>query len=67
MINVKVNNQNLQFKANSTLDSILESLEISPQGIALALNHSIITKSEWPTCTLNEGDNVIIITATQGG
>lgn len=67
MINIKVNNQNHKLKLNSSLDNVLEMLDISPQGIALAVNQDIITKSLWKTCTLTEGDNVLIITATQGG
>lgn len=67
MINIKVNNQNHKFKVNSTLDQVLEMLDISPQGIALAVNQDIITKSLWKTCTLTEGDSILIITATQGG
>ncbi|MDN3666833.1 sulfur carrier protein ThiS [Algibacter miyuki] len=67
MINIKVNNQNHKFKVNSTLDQVLDMLDISPQGIALAVNQDIITKALWKTYTLTEGDSVLIITATQGG
>ncbi|MEL0649801.1 sulfur carrier protein ThiS [Algibacter sp. TI.3.09] len=67
MINIKVNNQNHKFKVNSTLDQVLEMLNLSPQGIALAVNQDIITKLLWSTHTLTEGDSVLIITATQGG
>tara|TARA_R110002050_G_scaffold104052_6_gene213326 strand:- start:32705 stop:32908 length:204 start_codon:yes stop_codon:yes gene_type:complete len=67
MINIKVNNTRHQFKSDSSLESILNQLEISTNGIALAVNLKIITKAKWKTQTLNEADEILIIKATQGG
>jgi len=67
MINIKVNNTIHQFQADSSLGIVLNELEIATNGIAVAVNQNIITKTNWNTQTLNEGDEVLIIKATQGG
>jgi len=67
MINIKVNNTIHQFQTTSSLVTILNELEIATNGIAVAVNQNIITKTDWNTQTLNEGDEVLIIKATQGG
>ena len=67
MINIKVNNTTYQFQSKVTLDQIINQLDISVNGIAVAINQSIITKSDWTSTTPNDGDTVLIIKATQGG
>jgi sulfur carrier protein len=39
----------------------------SPQGIAIALNGSVIRRRDWGTTPLAEGDRVEIVRAMQGG
>jgi sulfur carrier protein len=36
-------------------------------GVAVAVNHQVIPKSQWANTELKEHDQVIIIRATQGG
>lgn len=67
MINIKVNNATHQFNKGCALESILNQLDIPTNGIALAVNQNIITRTNWNTTTLNDGDSVLIIKATQGG
>ena len=67
MINIKVNNTIHQFQTASSLATILNELEIMTNGIAVAINQNIITKTDWNTQALNEGDEILIIKATQGG
>jgi len=40
---------------------------ISSKEVTVALDGSVVTKSEWKTTIINENNNLIIITATQGG
>ncbi len=37
------------------------------KGIAVALNHQVIPASAWPNTPLSDKDQILIITATQGG
>lgn len=36
-------------------------------GIAVAVNESVIPKSNWANTQIQENDNILVITATQGG
>lgn len=67
MINIIVNDTPHLFRSETTLDLIIKELKISENGIAVAVNENIITKSAWNTKTLNENDKVLVIRATQGG
>lgn len=67
MINIKVNKTRHQFQRHSSLEFILNVLDISINGIAVAINQNIISKVDWSTTTLAEGDQIDIVTATQGG
>lgn len=67
MITVKVNNKEHQFLATISLQEILEQLKITSNGIAVAVNQNIITKSDWSISKLSHNDSILIIKATQGG
>ena len=66
-ITVRVNNKEHQLPENSSVQSALDQLNIKQHGIAIAINDSIITKSSWSDTTLKANDNILVITATQGG
>lgn len=67
MITVNVNNTAHTFNSPSSLQDLLKQLAISEKGIAVAVNNQIISKSDWTKHELTEGENVLIIRATQGG
>ena len=67
MITVNVNNIAHTFILPSNLQDLLTQLKISEKGIAVAVNNQIVTKNDWNRCELSEGENVLIIRATQGG
>lgn len=67
MITISVNNKDHQIEAAKSLQEILEELEVTVNGVAVAINQSIITKSEWSNTQLIDKDEVLIIKATQGG
>jgi sulfur carrier protein len=66
---LKINNQIKQFTANSLTVQALLDLEIplKQNGIALAINNTVIPKSEWNSHLIQETDDILIISATQGG
>ncbi len=67
-MNVFVNNQTCELEKDSNLNSALEKNGISGQrGIAVAVNNSVIPKTEWQHKILSENDKITIIKATQGG
>ena len=67
MITIKVNNQPKEIPENSSVASLLQTLEQPEKGIAVAINQQIITKTDWDTKAVTNGDDILIIQATQGG
>ncbi|MBK5191908.1 MAG: sulfur carrier protein ThiS [Flavobacteriaceae bacterium] len=67
MITVNVNNTAHTFNSHSSLQDLLTQLNISQNGIAVAVNNQIISKTDWCQHQLAEGENLLIIKATQGG
>jgi len=49
--------------------ALIEELAIpgAPQGIAVAVNGSLVPRSQWPACALAAGDAIEIVRATRGG
>ena len=66
---LKINNQTKQFTTDSLTVQALLDLEIpvKQNGIALAINNTVIPKSNWNSHLIKETDDILIISATQGG
>ncbi|WP_366186450.1 sulfur carrier protein ThiS [Flavobacterium ovatum] len=66
---LKINNQIKQFTADALSIQALLDLEIPQKqnGIAVAINSNVIPKSNWDHHHLSETDDILIISATQGG
>jgi len=53
---------------SKSLGELLGEYHLSNKtGIAVALNSSVVTRAEWSKTDLKENDQILIITATQGG
>jgi len=66
---LKINNQIKQFDADALSIQALLDIEIPQKqnGIAVAINSIVIPKSNWEQHLLSEIDDILIISATQGG
>ena len=66
---LKINNQIKQFEAESLSVQDLLDLEIpnKQNGIAVAINNSVIPKINWNSHSIQQTDEILIISATQGG
>lgn len=64
---IKVNNQQITLQSPYTLTQLLSQLEQADNGIALAVNRRIVSRSDWTEHNLNEGDEITLIKATAGG
>ena len=66
---LKINNQHKQFEAETLSAQALLDLEFpnKQNGIALAVNNTVVPKTNWENTLLKETDEILIITATQGG
>ena len=66
---LKINNQTKQFATDSLTVQALLDLEIplKQNGIAVAINNTVVPKSNWNSHPIQETDDILIISATQGG
>jgi sulfur carrier protein len=66
---LKINNQTKQLATDSLTVQTLLDLEIPEKqnGIAVAINNIVIPKSNWNSHPIQEIDDILIISATQGG
>lgn len=66
-MNVKLNDKIIILPDNSNLEDCLSINKISPNGIATALNGTVIPMEKRKDTILHEGDNIIVIKAFYGG
>ena len=65
---ITVNEKKYDLEESCSVEQMLAVvLETGARGIAVAINQNIVSKTDWPVCTLRHGDQVILIKATQGG
>jgi sulfur carrier protein len=65
---IKLNSEDYELLEGSTLlDLLVESKLEDKSGIAVALNQLVIPREDWSSREIKEGDNILIIRASQGG
>ncbi len=64
---VLVNNKLYAVQPETTVAALLQFIQFPTQGIAVAVNRSVVPRSDWAATTLSPADKVMIIQATQGG
>jgi len=66
---LKINQQIKKFNVESLSVQSLLDLEIpnKQNGIAVAINNTVVPKTNWNQQLLHETDEILIISATQGG
>lgn len=67
MITIHVNEVPVEIDENSNIQQLLEKINSKIDGIAVAINNTIISKNNWQSQLFSSNDNVLIIRATQGG
>ena len=64
ILNSQLKNVDAEFNIQQLIDMELAD---NQKGIAVAVNSSVVPKTEWSNHKLDPNDNVLIIKATQGG
>ncbi|AKH62899.1 MULTISPECIES: sulfur carrier protein ThiS [Photorhabdus] len=64
---ITINDQLMELTAPLALQQLLEQLERAQPGTALAINQTIIPRSNWSTHQVNDGDNILLFQAIAGG
>ena len=65
-MNVKVNGQNRDVPAGTSVRQLIEQHNLTPQKVAVELNRRLIRTDKYET-VLNDGDEVEIVTFVGGG
>ena len=63
---ITYNGEPLTTNARTVFDLVLDQFG-TENGVAVALNRSILPRSVWKNSVLNDGDRVDALTAVQGG
>lgn len=63
---VIVNNEAVEVDSQITVAALLDRMGFPEKGIAVAVDWSVLPKSEWDTA-LADGARVEVVTAVQGG
>jgi len=66
---IELNGQTRSLDAETLdVEALLRDLQIEQRrGVAIAINDRVVPRSTWQTHTVQDGDRVEIIRATQGG
>ncbi|MBI3126167.1 MAG: sulfur carrier protein ThiS [Candidatus Tectomicrobia bacterium] len=64
---IRVNGEEKEVAGGLTVSALLESLDLPPTGIAVALNMEVVRRSDYAAVALSEGDEVEIVRAVGGG
>jgi len=68
LIHLVVNGEKLEAAARTTVGGLLSTLRIPFRtGIAVAVNDGVVPRSAWEERILEDGEQVLILTASQGG
>lgn len=67
-VTVRVNDKSLALADRTTLTQLLAELGLGAvQGVAVAINEAVVPRSGWDERRFADGDQVLVIQATQGG
>jgi sulfur carrier protein len=64
---VKLNDKPCEVPEGTTLDIFVKSLGTPLQGVAIAIDHEVIPRSEWQNTMLTDDMALMLIQATSGG
>ena len=67
MMEIRLNGESHQLGEAHDLQSLVLSLELGQQAIAIAVNRQVVTRSRWPEFELQVGDQVDVVRAIGGG
>ncbi|CAB4673571.1 unannotated protein [freshwater metagenome] len=67
MISITLNGTSREVPSNTTVESIVREITTATQGIAVAVDESVVRRTDWANTVLQSGARVDVLTAVQGG
>jgi len=64
---IQVNEQVVEVAEHTNIEQLLLQLDKPLVGSAVAVNQEVITRSQWESYIINEGDNISLFQAIAGG
>lgn len=62
-----INNTPITTDEGMTIDRLLQSRGIPSQGVAVAVNNRVVSRTMWSQTVITEGDRLTVIQAVCGG
>lgn len=68
-IRVRINGEEVTLPAGATVVDALASMDVAAdqRGVAVAVGLEVVRRAQWPTTTLEDGAEIEVVTAAQGG
>lgn len=63
---LQINNQERETAARN-LQELADELQLPAKGVAVAVNNTMVMRTNWAAHTLNENDRITIVKAACGG
>ncbi|MFL6671770.1 MAG: sulfur carrier protein ThiS [Massilia sp.] len=67
MIEIELNGDAHRLQPGSTLQDLVEALELGAQSVALAVNRWVVPRERWRATVLQPRDTVDVVRAIGGG
>ena len=62
-----INGEERDVHSSATVTELIAELDITAPNIAVAVNHQVVPRSQYPATRIQEGDTVEIVHAVGGG
>ncbi len=66
-MNILLNDEILELEDNTTLEKIILKNGAIKQGFAVAVNNTVISRKNWHSTILQDGDKIILVKLACGG
>ena len=66
-VQVKLNGEPRELPDGATMAEAVTELTAAATGVAAAVNGDVVPRGSWTVTFLNDGDQVEVVTAVQGG
>ena len=67
MINVSVNGKRRELVREVSVSGLLETLDIDPKVVAVAINGEVVPKNQYPKAIVRESDAIEVVRMVGGG
>jgi thiamine biosynthesis protein ThiS len=66
-LQIKLNGETKNIEDGTTLQTLIEELDLAPERLAIEHNRDVVRRPDWPGVVLKEGDRIEIVHFVGGG